>query len=1080
MHMAKEINAAPVLIIVIAALLLSGFNANAQTVYNLKVPTSRCRLVAVDSCFNDETRQKAFDVGKEVTLLSDLYTFCTNIKVIQSGIPARIILVLDNSGSMCQEVTSCPGASMNDPTNKRVDGANAFVDSVASRCGNCEIGVIVYTGVASDTTGRNTITQIFQPTKLNDATNISRIHTAINNAKCRGGFGGGLGKTEQVSKLAKRTLTFTGIALDSAIRMVDAGFDTIGNSMERHIILLTDGDWQKPTTRQLLDAYKAAYPGRTLPTIHGVFISDSAAHVAAGFPQYGLVTCTATDSVPMDMQYLQLAATETKGMYVPGSTPQTIVATFNKLFQVIIDTTITGLASVTFTNANTGVTSDATFEQQSPGKYTVHVPAFELAFGINTFIITWVTQDTNQIRITTKDTFTVTRQTTTGTGTTKVFKTVCGVDTVDMAIICRPPQLLTTEFDTVTAKVDPQDVDIFVPNNILVRAFTPFQDEDASGVLALFHLDDKTLANSVSGGPAGAGSPVISSTAAFGNAISTGSFTTTLGIISGDFTVECWIRPGAATQTVDIIKGNGFSFGMADGYLTATIGNATITTTNAIDKNVWQHVAVARVGNKTNIYINGIPMAIEVNSIQSISGTLTIGNFSSGFLDEVRISSTARTITLLGKTILQIPTAENLQWKINATSPTSPTAILPPDMWQGAVKGQLQFQFTDLLPGPVVINFFDTMASPLLMWSKNGDPVLFGTEGVLVTAILKDTSHDGHLDMIDIKWTDDITLRDVLPSVNELIQLLHITTLDGKFDSLRAMTIVADKANKVIHIILNENTGSTLETAWKEPKVTLTKVPMTKDGKQFVVNKILDGADPIPVFACYAPSDKDDTLKITFSEPVVDDSLNPEHFLRVQGDLKSPLSSLNPNKQTIKRDNMWILVFPYNSSMKEHAIYAYDYEIQEIWASGPPSSKISIDFCYPVSLIDKVKVGPNPMIPPGITNGPTITYPDGNTKQISGIKVEVRLKRPVDGPNGQEIQGWLTVFDAVGNVLLENEPLGKEAAAILSMGWDGKNKKGMKVAGGTYLGKYVIKDIVKGEVKREERGKLKIGIKTVK
>jgi len=57
---------------------------------------------------------------------------------------------------------------------------------------------------------------------------------------------------------------------------------------------------------------------------------------------------------------------------------------------------------------------------------------------------------------------------------------------------------------------------------------------------------------------------------------------------------------------------------------------------------------------------------------------------------------------------------------------------------------------------------------------------------------------------------------------------------------------------------------------------------------------------------------------------------------------------------------------------------------------------------------------------------------------------------------------------------------GKEAAAILSMGWDGKNKKGMKVAGGTYLGKYVIKDIVKGEVKREERGKLKIGIKTVK
>ena len=62
----------------------------------------------------------------------------------------------------------------------------------------------------------------------------------------------------------------------------------------------------------------------------------------------------------------------------------------------------------------------------------------------------------------------------------------------------------------------------------------------------------------------------------------------------------------------------------------------------------------------------------------------------------------------------------------------------------------------------------------------------------------------------------------------------------------------------------------------------------------------------------------------------------------------------------------------------------------------------------------------------------------------------------------QEIQGWLTVFDAVGNVMLQDEPLGKEDKTILSMGWDGKNKKGMNVAGGTYLARYVVKQIVDG------------------
>jgi hypothetical protein len=1088
MFMLKKLNSAPVLAIAVAALYICGFDADAQP-YNLKVPTSRCQLAPKNVCFTDSTRQKNFDVGKEVTKLSDLYHFCTDIKVTRIGSPARIILALDASGSMCQEVTDCPGATNNDPTNKRVDGANAFVDSVASRCPTCEVGVIVYTGVGNDTTGRGTITQYRTPLPLN-ARNVTTLHTAIDRARCSGLFGGtgGMQKVEKVSKVAKRALTFTGIALDSAISMVDAGFDTLNtNGMQRHIILLTDGDWQKPTTKQILDAYTAEFPGRKYPIIHGVFISDSATHIAAGFSPFGEVTCNAIDTIPMDMSFLQTAATTTGGQYIPGSTPQTIVEKFQSLFKVIVDTTRIGLASVTFTNTSNGEQRIADFKGDSsfpgPGHYQVHVPPFDLAIGLNTFIITWVTQDTSGVRVTMMDTFTVNRQNTIGTGTTQVFTTVCGIDSVDMSITCRPPTVLMTQLDTVRAAVDPNDLSIFLPNNITVRAFTAFPDETDNRVLFLFHLDDKSLVNSVNKGQPGpgTGSPTISTGGAFQSCISAGFFNAPAVLpISGNFCFECWIKPGStAAQTSAIASCAGFSFGLKDGYLIATIGNKTITTNHVVDKDVWQHVAVARANGSTNIYINGLPMADALNTNETVSGTFTIGNFTSGLLDEVRLSNFARIYPILGQSLIQIPTADNLTWKINDASTTNPTAVLPLEMWQGTPAGRLSFQFTDLMPGSVVINFFDTLTNPPIMWSKNGDPVLFATDGIPVVVTLLDTSHNGHLDAMDITWTDNITVKKPLASITEFIGSITITTLDGKTTPLTDVTMILDENSKTIHVILTETTGGAFETAWKEAKVILVKdFPMTTSGEPFVVTKILDGAAPIPVFACYSPSETEDTLKLTFSESVEGDSLNPNNFLRVQGDKKLSLASFLPVASS-KKDNMWIIVFPYNAQ-KEHAIYAYDYVIQEMFTIGPMSPAVEIDFCYPVTLIDKVKVGPNPFVRPGMVNGPMITYPDGTQKQISGIKVEIRLKRPIDGPKGQEIQAWLTVFDAVGNVMLQDEPLGKEDKAILSMGWNGKNKKGMNAAGGTYLARYVVKQIVDGVTKREETGKTRIGIKTVK
>jgi hypothetical protein len=926
----------------------------AQYNYNLKVPTGDCKLVQASNCFNDSTRQKAFDVGSEVTKLSSLYRFCTQIQVFQKGKPARIILALDNSSSMCMEVlNSCPGATKNDTANKRVDGALQFVDQVASRCQTCEIGVVVYTGVGNNTTGRGTVSSALVATPLNSAANISAIKAAINLARCSGT--NPLTKIKNDAKLDKKALTFTGMALDTAIKYVDANYDSTSKIFERHVILLTDGDWQRPTTATILADYRTNFPGRPLPIIHSVFISDSASHVDAGFPPQGLTGCTVIrdssgshiETVPMDLTNLKMAADSTKGMYFPGSTPQTIAATFDSLFKVISIQAVVGLTGVTFTNItnpNSPVVLTATYEPDTgSGHFKVTVPEFILQYGVNTFITTMTTKDLNNVAYTEIDTFTVNRHTTAGTGTTHVFDLQCAIDTVDMAITCRPRSLFLTEFDTVTAKVDPNDTNIFVPNPVTVRAFVPFPDKTDDRTVALFHFDDKALTNSALNGQPGTGSPVYSSTAAFGNAIGSGSFATAALTtpLSADFTFECWINPGDANQTASIAVGTGFSFGVnKTGYITATIGNTTIVTTNAIDKNVWQHVAIARLNGSANIYINGIPMAIAAVAPGAISGSLTIGNFAGGFLDEVRISGFMKSVEILGKPVLDIPIAQNLSWKINNAASSLPTAVLPPSMWQGIPRDELRFQFSNMYYGPVVINFFDTLATPQLMWSKNGDPVFFGSNQVIVDATLRDTSHDGHLDLIDFTWTDDITIS-TPPDPGQFIAQLQIKTLDGNKDvTLHAKAIVLDVSKKTIHVILNENTDSlVLETGWVNPVVTLTTMRVTDNGRYFIVNKIIDDADPIPKTACFGTSALADTLRIFFSEPVEGTTIDVNNLIRIdQNGVKTSLGSMAP-KDIVKAGNMMAITFT------PQTIQAVVQKLQELFPGEPSSPARVIDYC---------------------------------------------------------------------------------------------------------------------------------------
>jgi hypothetical protein len=119
----------------------------------------------------------------------------------------------------------------------------------------------------------------------------------------------------------------------------------------------------------------------------------------------------------------------------------------------------------------------------------------------------------------------------------------------------------------------------------------------------------------------------------------------------------------------------------------------------------------------------------------------------------MRISAFVRTSEIQGTTVLQIPFAENLQWKIGTTTSALPNATIPSSLWQGVHKGQAQFQVTSLVPGPMIVNFLDMLSSSSFIWSVNGEPIAFGSTGSSVrnVVLMKGTSRAPELKVFDAR-----------------------------------------------------------------------------------------------------------------------------------------------------------------------------------------------------------------------------------------------------------------------------------------------------------------------------------------
>jgi hypothetical protein len=337
------------------------------------------------------------------------------------------------------------------------------------------------------------------------------------------------------------------------------------------------------------------------------------------------------------------------------------------------------------------------------------------------------------------------------------------------------------------------------------------------------------------------------------------------------------------------------------------------------------------------------------------------------------------------------------------------------------------------------------------------------------TATLLDTNHNGHIDMIDITWTDPSTMKATLPTVGQLIRTLSIITLANQNDSLHAIALVPDIANKTIHIIISEN-AQIIETGWDTARISLTSAPVSVKGGYFLVTRTIDGAAAIATAACYSPGSTLDSLAVTFSEPV--DSASSAGYLQmITVNTKvgpKPLSGLGATGSGTFGNKM-------NFVLPAGTISPYDNSVDLAFAAGPPSPAVVIDYCYPLPLIVSVKAGPNPFTP-------DVDVPPGrqDNDPAHGIRIEILLNSSnTSGAGGDNRPASCTIFDAVGNVIVGDAVLKPDLVATRKkyFDWDGKNKSGMTVAGGTYLARITVEDKKNGTKVIKQ---VKLGVKTVK
>ena len=114
--------------------------------------------------------------------------------------------------------------------------------------------------------------------------------------------------------------------------------------------------------------------------------------------------------------------------------------------------------------------------------------------------------------------------------------------------------------------------------------------------------------------------------------------------IAGDFTIECYFKPTAITQSSFLQVGNEASgrivfFTFNGGLCYNIYGTATVTLATGIALNTWQHIAIVRSGTTVTGYINGTAGATPATGVSGTAGNAAGFTIGSASTDPMYISN---------------------------------------------------------------------------------------------------------------------------------------------------------------------------------------------------------------------------------------------------------------------------------------------------------------------------------------------------------------------------------------------------------------------------------------------------------
>jgi len=970
-----------------------------------------------------------YTVGRDVENLGNVYRMCLNVdSVISDSKPVRVVLALDRSSSMCAYAT-------NDPNDIRILAAHLFIDSLASRSPESQVGIMPFW----------TEGEPYEILTLDTPENIRQIHEWITTAACN------QSGDDYLDKQSKVLATYTGLALRDALEFLDREPPDVGDR-DRHIVLLTDDEWDTnpknsvdQTPQGILNAYTAG--GNQLPRIHGI-------HLTAG----------GTNPHGTELEYI---TQQTNGIYVPNATPSTIVSELLHLLGEIYIEQYERPLSLTTTNLTTGDSESGNFSSINEVENTWLAMGDRIA----------LTEDTNKIEIfletnmgEQRDTITVVRTNSPGAGSPGGgVSTSCFADTLHMRFEALPSFLYANEFTSVTAAAERVDRRRFHPGDNAVVIRIPYS-EVPSLTTALLHLDGNVEIQGPDASVTGEnGLQFTANNALFDTSLSGGTLDIESGSLPDIFTMECWIRLENGTRNATVFTAGDFVLDIRDRRLRFSTPNDTVLSHGTLDRECWQHIAVVRESdNAVSLYVNGRKDSPSITDPTTVPGTITIGDVDGYLLDEIRFSNAFDTEQIEGVTVLQLQSSGNTRWILGTDTLSQGTMSLREADW---IRDSVTFQYSLDSPVSSIAQMIHDGPDEF-EWAKSASPVKFGYYGSSGIATFRDTSGDGYIDAIDI----DLGLNEVADSLPDgLVEVITMTTLGGQSKQWTADTIFPMETN-VFRITVPQSNDGIYETGWESASIKLNEIPVTSGGLPVSVTEVFDGAGPVVRKVVHHPSlrdDETDSLFITLSEPVRTDSLAPftpdscfRYYKSTEGHLETALDDSEfPQWEgdyagsfivLIGDPDLEVIVYEDSLQLTAHGI--------DEAGNTPPDHRIARKQPIEPGGGNRIEIGVAPSIfRPGSNNIRTTLNP--NTYRIyeeaigdntSGTLIIVRSIKQLtpDGTSsdGRQAYGSAVVFDAVGNVVQDDLTLVRTGRNdSYAAFWDGKNRNGRTVGSGAYL-----------------------------